>query len=847
MIKNYSRSLNNRRYSIIAFILFNHLIFNSYATDFKKELNREINFDLNWKFIRDSIANAEQPGFDDSSWMTVNLPHDFSLLQLPADTSSQNIGPFSKKSPGNGNGVGHFMGGTGWYRKYFSIDRADSEKRVIINFDGVYMESELWVNGEKIGEHKNGYTPFWFDITDKLNKPGEENVIAVKVDNPGRNSRWYSGSGIYRNVSLIITDPIHVSPNGVYVTTSEINTNSANANIEVSVQNDLNVLKAVQLRINIFDDNNNLIASKSEKISVSSGQSKLATYKIKIENPKLWSIDNPYLYKAEVNIESNNTETVNSIQKFGIRSIEFSAEKGFLLNEEPILLKGGCIHHDNGLLGAAAFKSAEVRKVKLLKENGFNAIRFSHNPPSRLFLEACDSIGMLVINEFTDMWETYKNPQDYSVHFKDWWNKDLTDWMLRDRNHPSVIMWSIGNEINEPDANTRLRIAKQLTDRVRELDDTRAVTTAITGVFYSKGWETTAPIFDMMDACGYNYMLDKLESDHEKFPKRVIYMSESYASSAYDYWKAVEKYNYVIGDFIWTAWDYLGESSIATKTYVPKTNNQVFSGNFSNFKIPEGFNVFDMMAKMPSSWPKYVADLADIDITGEITPAMLYRNVLWGNSEIEMNVHEPIPEGKMESLSAWAWPTEFPHWNWKGNENQPLKVRVFTKAQKVRLELNGNIIGDKNLTEDDKYICEFEVPYQPGELKAVALNNGEEIATRILRTTGKPSAIRLIADRTNIQSGYSDLSFIKVEVIDENGNLVLNATNEIEFKIEGVGGLIGSGNANPNDMESFNNTKVKAFNGKAQAIVRPLNKKGEIKVIAEAEGLVKGELLIRVQ
>ncbi len=822
---------------LILLVFALHTILLSCSESKKESFIRNQLFNSEWKFIRDSVLGAEQVGFDDSNWQVVNLPHDFSLMDLPGEDTDNQIGPFSKESPGNGNSTGHFIGGTGWYRKSFTLDKCAKNKTVILNFDGVYMETEIWVNGKHVGSNKNGYTPFSFDITNKLFAPGKENVIAVKVDNIGRNSRWYSGSGIYRNVRLSVLEKLHVSSNGVYITTPEISTNAATASIEVTVQNDLDKSQDAQVSINIIDPDNKIITTSTKTLQVQAKKEGLLNAAIEIENPTLWSPENPNLYTAEIIIEADNKVTDRYKQKFGIRSIEFSAEKGLLLNGKSVLLKGGCVHHDNGLLGAAAFKQAEIRKVKLLKENGFNAIRFSHNPPSKVFLEACDSLGMLVINEFTDMWEKYKNPQDYSVHFSEYWEKDVTNWMLRDRNHPSVIMWSIGNEIYEPDADTRLRIATQLTNRVKELDNTRGVTLAITGFFYPKGWETTAPIFDLMDVCGYNYMIDKIESDHEKYPERIIYLSESYANSAFDYWKAVEKYPYVIGDFIWTAWDYLGEVSIGSPSYVPEGQGPGFSGNFSNFTLPEGINIFDIQARRASNWPNYLANCGDIDITGEKTPQMLYRDIIWGNSNIEINVHEPIPQGMQEAATAWAWPAEFPHWNWQGNEDKKLQVRVFTREPEVQLELNDKVVGKKKLTEADKYIAVFEVPYQPGELKATTLKDGKTIETKSLKTTGSPKSIRIITEQNTIHLSNNDLAFIKIELVDENGVVVPDATNTIQLSIEGEGKIIASGNASTNDMRSFNQTTLQTFKGKAQVIVRPFSNARLFTLRAKSEGL----------
>ncbi|WP_163323343.1 glycoside hydrolase family 2 TIM barrel-domain containing protein [Draconibacterium mangrovi] len=805
---------------------------------------REQLFNNGWKFIRDSIGGAEQLVFNDSAWLEVDLPHDFSLMDIDGEDAADQIGPFSKKSPGNGNSTGHFLGGTGWYRKTFSIDKKDEGKTVILKFEGVYMESEVWVNGHKAGIHKNGYTPFWINITPFLNTAEESNVVAVKVENIGRNSRWYSGSGIYRNVYLQVTDPVHVGVWGTKITTPEINHNEAVVEAEITVQNDNETEINAEIIINIKNSDGNIVGTTTGSIIIPSKSEEVSKNQINVESPVLWSLDSPNLYTAEVVVKVGDEVKDIYDQTFGIRNLEFSADKGFLLNGESVLLKGACIHHDNGLLGAAAFERAEERKVEVLKANGFNAIRCAHNPFSDAFYKACDKHGMLVISEFTDIWENYKNPQDYSQFFKDYWQKDVTNWMMHDRNHPSIIMWSIGNEIFEPEDSTRLRIGTQLAKRVRELDDTRAVTMGVTGFFYPKGWESTTPMFDLLDVCGYNYMIDEVEYDHQKFPERIIYMSESYATSAYDYWKTVEKHPYVIGDFIWTAWDYLGEVSIGKPNYVPESQGVGFSGNFSGFKLPEGVNIFDLQAMRPSNWPYFLANCGDIDISGEKTPQMLYRDVIWGNSNLEINVHEPIPEGMIETAGAWSWPMEFPHWNWPGSEGKVLHVRVFTRASQVKLELKGKWFAEKELTEADKYIATFEVPYQPGELKATCYENGVEVESKILKTAKEPKTIRLTAEQSKLKADRKEVVFVKVEVMDESGQLVPTNDVTIELSISGNGEIIASGNASPNDMESFNSTVLKTYQGKAQVVIRPFATAGEIILKAHSQNLTDEELKI---
>lgn len=803
-------------------------------------------FNSGWKFKRDSIPGAELPGYDDSDWLTVDLPHDFSIMDLPGEDSDEQMGPFSKKSPGNGNSTGHVIGGTGWYRKSFVLDKEDKDKTAVLKFDGIYVESEIWVNGNKLDENRNGYTPFLVNITGALNDAGESNTIALKVENKGRNSRWYSGSGIYRNLHLLLDHPVHVAPWGVYVKTSEVNTEKALADIQVSILNDFDDDIDASLTINILNSGGQIVTSSEEEIILPGSGNVVTDKQLEILNPIFWSLESPYLYSAEITVEIDNKVTDRYRQSFGVRTIDISAEYGFLLNGEPLLLKGGCLHHDNGLLGSAAFEWAEIRKVQLMKANGFNAIRISHNPPSEVFLDACDRLGLLVINEFTDMWENYKNPQDYSRFFTDDWNKDLTNMILRDRNHPSIIMWSIGNEILKNSVVDAVRIGSQLAERIKELDETRFITEAVSHIFTPGGWDKSGPVFELLDAGGYNYTYDKYEDDHARYPMRIIYGSESFPNKAYENWKRVEQHPYVIGDFVWTAMDYLGEVLIGNSSYVPEEEKAEFSLP-ENIVIPPGFSIWDYMQNMPSEWPNYISWCGDLDITGQKKPQSLYRDVLWDNSPIEINVHEPIPEGMAENLSGWGWPKEYPHWNWSGREGKALEVRVFTKAPEVKLLLNDRTIGERPLTDQDQYIASFIVPYEAGELKAIALENGEEVGSKILTTPGDAVAVRLSAERTRIKADRNDLAYIMIEVVDDQGQLVPENEIEINLELAGNGELVASGNASPDGMESVNKSIIKIYQGRAQAIIRPYTTAGEIKLSANAPGLSGDEIILQVE
>ena len=789
-------------------------------------------FDDGWKFFKGDIKGAEKPSFDDRSWREVDLPHDWSIEELPVQESGKTIGPFSIESPG-ARATGYTLGGTAWYRKTFSFNTKEKYSKTIIIFDGVYMNCEVWVNGKHAGTHPYGYTAFDFDISGFLNPDGRENVIAVRVKNEGRNSRWYSGSGIYRHVWLIRKQAINIPQNGAFISTENITPSEASIKLETVVSNStgVNVTVSLSVRINGPDGSISKFNESQAKIIAPGNDEIFQT--VTIQNPELWSVEDPNMYTAQIQVITNGILTDKVVIPFGIRVIHFDAQTGFTLNGKKVLLKGGCLHHDNGFLGSVTIDRAEERRVELMKAYGFNAIRTSHNPPSKQFLDACDRIGILVMDEAFDIWEHAKNPQDYHLYFKEWWQKDLESMIFRDRNHPSVIMWSIGNELNERADSVGYIITKRLAEETRRLDPTRPVTEAICGFWDHPGqeWSTTAPAFVLLDIGGYNYLSGQYEPDHELYPERIMVGTESFPGEAYDYWEQVEKNSWVIGDFVWTGMDYLGESRLGNAQLVDTSRrNRNFSRTSS---LPTWFNAF----------------CGDIDLCGFKKPQLLYRDVIWNNSKLEMVVHSPVPEEIREMISPWGWPDESPSWNWDGNEGKPLNVRVFSSYPSIRLVLNGKIIGEQTACDSCKLIFNFMVPYEPGVLKAVALENGIEVASKELRTTGPPSRIKLTADRTAIQADRNDLSYVKLEITDALGNPIPDATIPVRLFVSGAGEIAGSGNACPFDMESFNNPVCKTYKGQALAILRPLKdmQTGIITLAAEADGLTSGKIIIDVQ
>jgi len=797
-------------------IFFISIIIFSCSSDNTKDgsvLNRNLPLDSDWKFLRDSVAGAENPSFDDSGWRSIDLPHDWSIENFADNDTEDHIGPFTKTSEG-GSSTGQVKGGTAWYRKHFIADKTYSKKQVSLCFDGVYMISSVWVNGKKAGDHFYGYTPFSYDITNYL-FPGKDNIIAVEVKNPGKNSRWYSGSGIYRHVWLTVTNPLRVVENGLFVTTDLTSKDSANVHISVQLKNSGTINKEATLVTFISDSDTRVIDKNEVPVKIGSNGTLSVEQTLKISQPALWSIDDPHLYSATTEVVLKGKVIDSYSVTFGVRTLSFNADKGFSLNNIPLELKGACMHHDNGLLGSAAFDRAEERRVEIMKANGFNAIRCSHNPPSKQFLDACDRLGMLVIDEAFDMWEHPKNPSDYSNYFKENWKSDLESMILRDRNHPSVIAWSIGNEIYERADTSGQRIANQLINVVKSLDNTRPVTAAVCFFWDHPGmdWSASEAAFTSLDLAGYNYQWREYENDHKKFPARIMAGTESFPIEAFENWQQVEKYPWVIGDFVWTGMDYLGESGIGHAYYDTKN---------PGFLMP---------------WPWYSSWCGDIDIIGQKKAQSFFRDVVWNRSKLEMAVHAPFTNGKTEGISLWGWPQEYQSWTWPGEEGNSLQVFLFSSCQEVRLELNGKVIGQKKTSDNTSLTAKFDVPYSAGELKAVGLIDGKVVATKLLKTAGKPASLGLISDRVRINADRNDLAYITVEVRDKDGNLVPDSDIPVKFTVTGDGELLASGNAAPDDMKSFRKPECKTFNGKCLAIIRPFTKAGSIIVTAESIGI----------
>ncbi|MDR4931660.1 glycoside hydrolase family 2 TIM barrel-domain containing protein [Segatella bryantii] len=725
-------------------------------------------FDFGWKFTHNGTTQL------------VDLPHDWDILE----------GPHSGKGV-TGTGGGWFEAGKGEYRKLFASPKGEVVK---LHFEGVYQKSEIFVNGQKVGQHHYGYTPFTVDITKMLKNKGMNEVV-VKVDNSQQpNCRWYSGSGIYRHVWLESMPALHIAENGVFVTTPEVSDNQALVQVEVSVANE-------------SPSNRNAIITiggKELTVNLTAGETQTVRTQFTVNNPSLWSTEHPTLNNLSVQLKEKGKILDTQTVKYGIRSFSFDAEKGFILNGKKVLINGACVHHDDGVLGASAFDDAEIRKVRQMKNAGFNLIRTSHNPTTRAFLDACDSIGMLVIDEAFDGWRTQKNPYDYSTVIDSCFRSDIQSMVLRDRNHPSIISWSIGNEVIERKDIRVVYTARQMKAAIHEKDTTRPVTEALCA--WDSDWEIYDPHAEVLDVVGYNYMLFKHADDHKRDPKRVIWQTESYPRDAFRNWATVHDFPYVVGDIVWTGLDYLGESGIGRTYYKGEREGE----SWIKGGQPE--------------W--HGAPCGDVDITGCRKPISHYREMLWNeNTPLYMAVKEPEGyHGEIKQTMWSVWPT-YESWTWKGWEGKPVEVEVYTHQPKVKLYLNDQLIGTKEVNRNTEYKAVFTVPYQKGTLRAEA---GEESVT--LKTAGEPARLKLTPDRTVMRADGQSLTYIIVEVVDQDGNLVPEAEIPCEATVKGAGKLLAFASANLKDEEPYPSVHSKTWKGRAMLVVRSSQKKGTVNV-----------------
>jgi beta-galactosidase len=820
---------------------------------------QELRADAGWKFFPGDPSGAESVSFEDASWRSLDLPHDWSIESKP-----------EKDNPG-GAGEGYFPGGIGWYRKKFEAPSAWKGNRVSVEFDGVYRDATVYLNGRMLGKHAYGYTGFSFDLTPELNFSGA-NVLAVRVDNSAQpNSRWYSGSGIYRHVRVVVTNPVHVAQWGVFVSTPEATNTSARVSLRTRVANESSVAAGLTLQTVLLDRAGHTVGSSRESsLSVAPGKQDEASQDINVSKPSLWSPASPALYRAVSTIRKDGKIVDQVTTPFGIRSLAWSAEKGLLLNGKSIKLTGGSVHHDNGPLGAAAFDRAEERRVELMKAAGMNAVRTAHNPPSPAFLDACDRLGLLVLDEPFDVWRAHKVKYDYGSDFDAWWKQDVSSMVLRDRNHPSIVIWGIGNEIPELEVESGAGLGKLIADEVRALDNTRPLTLAFPGTTTKP---TARAVFSQLDITGYNYnILPTYKSDHDQLPARMMLTTESWPSKVFPLWQVSHDNSYVLGDLTWTAMDYLGESGIGAWQYGTAQQakmaagmeqmmagtamvDQLFTG------MANGKDVMSEMAKNNSDastkgmmelffhpYPWHASACGDLDLTGLRKPQSYYRDIVWnGGDRVYATVRLPEPEGEKIIAIMWATYPTLSSWTWPGEEGKNLDVEVYSGAEKVRLFLNDKLIGEKETGREQEFKAVFSVPYSPGVLKAVGVRGGKVVAESVLTTAGDGAKLRLAADRMVLQADGQDLAFVTVEAVDANGRPDLHAAQEAQFEISGPGVIAAVGNGDAQDADSYHSDRRKLYQGRAIVVIRTTRQSGPIKLTVKSPGLGAGSLTIKTK
>lgn len=765
-------------------------------------------------------------------------------------------GPFDPDLTTGGRNNGYTVNGVGWYRKTFEPPSRAPGGRVMIRFDGVYMHSQVWINGARLGEHPYGYTPFVFDLTPHL-RSGPDNVIAVRVDASGDPSRWYHGSGIWRHVWLIAVPAVHIDTWGVSITTPRASAEKAAVRVATTVRNDGGAAQHGGLRTSILDAARRTVAQAvAPAKSLGPQASRTLFQEIEVRAPALWSPDAPALYTCVSEVLAGDAagSVIDRVETpFGIRAIAIDAARGLLLNGAPLELRGGCIHHDHGCLGAASFDRAEERRVELLKANGFNALRTSHNPPSPALLDACDRLGMLVIDEAFDCWKQGKTGQDYGRFFEEWWRRDLEAMVLRDCNHPSVFIWSIGNEVPGQNTPEFFPIAKQLAHFVRALDPSRPVTLADCPTEFPRRGAPEG-LHAAVDVRGYNYQWERYAADAKRASPPPTIGTESFPLYAFDQWMGVLDHPHVIGDFVWTAIDYLGEAGLGywgpyderpgrTTINMVATVSEKGAGGWS---LPYAGAQWLQTGADQDRWLVVTAQCGDLDLCGFKRPPSYYRDVLWQTgARVSAFVHPPYPEGTRIAASVWSWPDVRASWTWPDLAGKPLAVDVYSACPRVRLALNGRSLGEKETNRGTRFIASWKVPYEPGTLAAVGLDAaGKEIARWELATAGAPASIRLTADRAALRPDSQDLAFVTVEVLDGRGILCPDADNLVRFTIEGPATLAGVCSGNPRSLESFQKPERRAFRGRCLAVIKADGTPGTVTLTARADGLAPAETRI---
>lgn len=798
----------------------------------------------NWKFWVDKDSFALVWDIPEIA-RDITLPHD-AMIEKPAHADSL-----------NGGNTGFRDGDIYTYVKMLHAPEEYKEKTVTLKFEGVYMNAFVYVNGQLAAKSPFGYTTFYAPLNDFL-KYGEDNEIRVQVRAGAMtNSRWYSGDGIYRDVYLLESGLMHIVPEGVQVKTENADDVYATLRVATELENKTAVPQDLVIETVIKDDEENVVAKECTSATMFAGENRTLKQRILVENPKLWSAENPKLYTFETKVYEN-TEAKElldeAVDTFGIRTLAVDAKRGFRVNGKSVNLRGGCIHHDSGLLGAATYEDAQYRQILKMKEAGFNAIRMSHHPMAPAMLRACDEIGMYVMDETFDMWNRLKSNYDYGLYFQEWWEKDVTAMVRKDYNHPSVVLYSVGNEIPEIGTDKGAQTCQELSDKIRSLDDTRYTLASINGVFaagdkvdqivadvvagLSAEGKIGGNVNDFMslmdghmdeivvhkiiserlekacagvDIAGYNYMTARYEQDGKAYPNRVIVGSETYPPEIARNWELVERLPHVIGDFTWTGWDYIGEAGVGIPAY----------------KWGEG--------GFGAAFPAQLAYPGDFDITGFRRPASYYREAVFGlRKKPYIAVQNPTHYGEFLIKTPWVISDAAASWNWDGMEGKPAIVEVYAQGDEVELLLNGTSLGKKAAGKEAGFRTLFETTYEPGILTAISYENGHEIGRNELVTAGCERTLCVEKEEyVGLKNAKQELVYVQVEMRDQNGVLVADDNQKITLSVDGEVEVLGFGSGNPKPNYNFNEGVTELFGGRAQIIVKKPEGKATLTVTAE--------------
>ena len=804
------------------------------------ENTEPVSFNEGWKFYKGEASNAQYLSFDDSSWRDQNLPHDWAIE-----------GPFDIQYNARCGGLPFH--GEGWYRKSFNISKNAKGKHVTLHFDGAMYNAKIWLNGVLIGHRPNGYIGFYVDLSEHLSYGGE-NLIAVQLTPEDLSSRWYPGAGIYRNTWLEINNPVHVAKWGTFITTPTITDELANINIQTEIENTTSINKTITIQTQIFSKENQELSTVSETISVKKNEISIVNQSTEIVNPKLWGLQSPYLYRAETKLfeKGNLIDTYNTT--FGVRTIKYGSDFGFKLNDKPTKFQGVCLHHDLGPLGTAVNKRATERQLEIMQDMGVNAIRTSHNPPSPEQVELCDQMGLMIQIEAFDMWEKPKVENGYSKFFNQWHQQDLRDMIRAFRNSPSVVMWSIGNEILEQgDKINGKRIADELALICKQEDPTRPTTAGFN--YYP------APIknglAEAIDLVGWNYKPRKYQEISEQHPDWISYGSEtsSTVSSRGVYHLPITKYKLheslqiTSYDLIGPPWAYPPDIEFESLENNPNNLGEFIWTGFDYLGEPTPFGGKDNSTNgyWNGDWPARSSYFGAVDLCGLPKDRFYLYQSQWTTKPM---VHV------------------LPHWNWEGMEGKEIPVFSYTNCDEVELFVNGKSYG-KKIKGIDKtpipinfidweggryqgdfmspYRLHWNVPYQAGEIKVVGFIDGKKVTEKQIKTAGKPARIELIADRELIKSDGEDMVFVTVRVVDKEGNLCPNSDNLINFEIQGQGAIVAVGNGNAATTEHFQSNKRKAFSGQCMVFIKASKKAGLINLKATSDGLTEAQVQVQTK